>query len=99
MTATTSVRPSTGIADPNNPPNVLTPNITGATAVTKSNSTVYDPPFLGLYVGGTGGVTVRMANGDDNIAFLAIPAGTFMPISVDKVYSTGTDASDIVGLR
>lgn len=87
-----------GIGDPAIPGSVLVPQISHAAAVTKSDATVFSPPAVGLYVGGTGDVTVRMAGGQNNITFSAVPAGTFLPVSVDQVRSTGTTATLIVRL-
>jgi hypothetical protein len=98
MTATSSVRPSTAIADPNNPGNVLVPNAQNAEAVTKSDSTVFSPPTIGLWVGGTGDVAVRMYGSQTSVTFTAVPDGTMLPIQCDQVLDTGTDATDIVRL-
>jgi hypothetical protein len=68
----------------------------GAIAVTPSDSTTF-PVTRALYVGGTGNITVRMADGQDTVLFTAVPVGIF-PIQVDKVYSTGTGATAILAL-
>ena len=70
-----------------------------AVAVTKSDVTVYDPPLSGLWVGGTGNVAVVPAGQDNAVSFLAVPAGNFLPVVVSQVLSTGTSATNIVGLR
>lgn len=98
MTANSVVRTSTAIADPNNPNNVLVPNAQNAEAVTKSDSTTFSPPTIGLFVGGAGAVAVRMFGSQTNVTFSAVPAGTLLPIQVDRVLSTGTDATAIVRL-
>lgn len=51
----------------------------------------------GLYVGGEGDVCVEMYDGTV-LTFANVPAGVFMPIRVKGVRSTGTTASQIVGL-
>jgi len=66
-----------------------------AIAVTKSDTTVL-VPTKGLYIGGTGAVTVTMASGND-VAFAAVPAGTVLPIRVIKV-KDATVATNIVAL-
>ena len=38
-----------------------------------------------------------MSSGKD-VIFTAVPAGSFMPVNVTKVYATGTDATNIVAL-
>lgn len=77
----------TGIAGPSS----------SAFAVTKSDVTVFSQPTRALYVGGAGAVSVRMLD-QTTVTFAAVPAGTTLPIRVDKVLSTGTDATSIVGL-
>jgi len=50
-----------------------------------------------LYVGTTGNVRVMTAGGDD-VVFVAVPAGQFIPVNVVQVFSTDTTASDILAL-
>lgn len=68
----------------------------GAVAVTPHDTTVF-PLCRSLYVGTAGNITVRMADGQDTVAFANVPVG-ILPIQVDKVYTTGTGASNIVAL-
>jgi hypothetical protein len=68
----------------------------GAVAVNPSDATVF-PVARGLYVGTSGNITVRMADGQDNILFTNVPVG-IISIQVDKVYSTGTGATGIIAL-
>ncbi len=68
-----------------------------AFAITKSDVTVFAQPTRALFIGGAGAVSVRMLD-QATVTFAAIPAGTTIPIRVDKVLSTGTDATSIVGL-
>ena len=49
-----------------------------------------------LYIGGTGALVVRMADGGD-ATFAAVPVGV-LSIQVDRVYATGTGATNIVAL-
>lgn len=77
---------------------LATNSATGSVTVTPSASTVYDPPGRGLYVGVTGNVVVRMAGDLSQPTFVAVPAGTILPIAVDMVLDTGT-ASSMVLLR
>lgn len=51
----------------------------------------------GLYVGGTGHVSVVTAGGD-TVLFSAVPVGTILPIRCKRVRSTGTTATLIVAL-
>ena len=68
-----------------------------AAAVTKSDTAVFPVGTRALWVGGgTGTVKVRMLSGND-CTFTGV-AGVLLPIQVDMVYSTGTDATGIVAL-
>ena len=98
MTASSSVRPSTAIADPNNPSNVLVPNARYAAVVTQSNATVFAVPTIGLWVGGAGNVAVRMYGSQTNVTFTSVAAGTLLPIQIDQVLATGTSSANIVRL-
>jgi hypothetical protein len=51
----------------------------------------------GFYVGVTGNVTV-MTSGGNTVLFVAVPAGSIMPIRCKQVRATGTTATSIVGL-
>jgi hypothetical protein len=74
-----------------------------AAAVTPSD-TVNIPAVTGgtnngcvLYVGGDGDLKVTTIGGDD-VTFVGVLAGTFLPVQVLRVWSTGTTATDIVAL-
>lgn len=69
-----------------------------ATAVTLSDATVYNPPFRSLYVGEGGSLKIRDASGND-VTFVGVPTGAVLPVEAAMVYSTGTDAASVVGLR
>lgn len=69
----------------------------GGFTVTPSDATVFSQPTRSLWVGGAGNVAVRMLDGTTPI-FTAVAAGALLPIRVDKVLSTGTTATLIVGL-
>lgn len=68
----------------------------GAVAITTNDSTVI-PTTRSIYVGVTGNITVRMADGQDTVLFSNVPVGVF-PIQVDKVYATGTTATNMLAL-
>jgi len=70
---------------------------TGAFEVTTSDTEDLAKPARSLYVGTTGDVKVDTVAGD-TVTFAAVPAGAFLPVRVKRVYATGTDADDIVGL-
>jgi hypothetical protein len=75
-----------------------------AAAVTPSNTT--DIPSINggtsnngcvLYVGGAGNLTVDTVGGD-TVTLAAVPAGSFIPVQVTRVYAAGTTATSIVAL-
>lgn len=67
----------------------------GATSVTPSDATEF-PVCRALYIGTTGNLAVRMADGQ-TVTFASVPVGIF-PIQVDMVMSTNTTASSILAL-
>lgn len=74
-----------------------------AAAVTPSNTTDI-PSITGgtnngcvLYIGGYGDLTVDTVGGD-TVTFVGVNGGTFFPVQVTRVYSTGTSATGIVAL-
>jgi hypothetical protein len=50
-----------------------------------------------LYAGNTGNVRVLTA-GNDDVTFVGIPAGSFVPVQVKRVFATDTTATDILAL-
>jgi hypothetical protein len=50
-----------------------------------------------LYVGGTGDLKVKTIGGDD-VTFVGVQGGTFIPVHVLRVFSTGTTATNIIAL-
>jgi hypothetical protein len=69
-----------------------------ATVVTPNDSTnLAGGVSKGLYVGVAGNVVVTMADGTD-ATFTALAAGIIHPISVLKVKSTGTTATNILAV-
>lgn len=71
-----------------------------ALAVTESDDAADNfLPTRGLYVGGTGNVTVVMAGPAGNtVQFVGVPTGFILPISCVRV-TTATTATSIVALR
>jgi hypothetical protein len=74
-----------------------------AAAVTPSD-TVNIPAITGgsnngcvLYVGGYGDIRVLTVGGDD-VTFVGVNGGTFIPVQVLRVFATGTTAIDIIAL-
>jgi hypothetical protein len=68
-----------------------------AFTITPSDSTDFANDTRGIYVGVTGNVSAVMQTGV-TVVFIAVPAGTVLPIRVHRVNSTGTTASSLVGL-
>jgi hypothetical protein len=66
-----------------------------AVAVTPHDTNLNE--FSALYVGGAGNLTVETVGGQTT-TFSAVPAGTFVYVKVRRVRSTGTTATNIVGL-
>ena len=50
-----------------------------------------------LYIGGAGSIKV-LTSGGDEVTFAGLSAGQFMPVSVVKVFATGTDATNIIAM-
>ncbi len=48
-----------------------------------------------IYVGGSGDVKVDTLAGD-TVTFYGVPAGSYVPVRVKRVYSTGTTATNMV---
>lgn len=69
---------------------------TQADAVTPNDSTVVE--FRALYVGGFGDVVVKMVGDSVAVTFSSVPAGTILPIAVQRVMAA-TTATNIVGLN
>jgi hypothetical protein len=66
---------------------------TGGVAVAPNdNSDLPTAPTRALYIGTTGDLKVNMADGT-TVSFVAIPAGTVLPISVTRVFATGQPGS------
>lgn len=82
----------------NNPGGIsrLVPGRGGAT-ITPNDSTVFDQPYRALYCGSKGDIKVDLANGD-TVTFENVQTGSWLPIEVTKVYSTGTTSTSIVGV-
>jgi len=53
-----------------------------------------------IYVGGAGNLAVRMAGdeGDTDVVFSSVPAGSVLPIRVKQIRTTSTTATNIVAI-
>lgn len=65
--------------------------------VTPSDSAGLTRTVRSLYVGTGGNMAVTTVEGN-NVTFVGVQSGTVIPIQAQKVLSTGTTASNIVGL-
>ena len=50
-----------------------------------------------LYIGGAGNIKVTTAGGD-TVTFTGILAGSFFPVQVLRLWSTGTTATSVIAL-
>lgn len=69
-----------------------------AAAVTPSDSTPLAAPAGALWVGGAGNVTLVPAGGTAAVTFVAVSAGTVLPVACTQVMATNTTATQIVAL-
>ena len=67
-----------------------------AAAVTPSDTVNLANPSV-IYVGGTGNVKVRTAQGSD-VTFVGVPAGAVIPVQVIRVWDNGTTATSMVAI-
>lgn len=68
-----------------------------AFAVTPNDSTDLTFTARGLYIGGGGDVKLDTAQGD-TVTFVGVPAGSVLPVTAARVYSTDTTATSIVAI-
>jgi hypothetical protein len=68
----------------------------GAFVITKSDSELFVQPTRALWVGGGGNVAVQMVSGEQ-VTLSSVITGTLLPVRVNKVLSTGTTATSIIG--
>lgn len=69
-----------------------------AFAITPHDSTLFTNVTRGIYVGVTGNITALLVGDTVAVLFTAVPAGTVLPIRAQRVNSTATTASAMVGL-
>ena len=51
-----------------------------------------------IYVGGGGNISVRGIDSTIDVVFFNVPPGTILPLRARRVNSTGTTATNIVGI-
>ncbi len=69
-------------------------------SITPSDATVFSQATRAIYVANTGNLTVMLTDKNDSnniVSFLAVPAGTILPIRAQRVYANST-ATGLVGL-
>lgn len=71
---------------------------TNAVAVTPHDSTNIGSPTRALWIGGAGNISVEMNGVGSAVVFQGIAAGSLLPVSVTRVNSTSTTATQIVAL-
>jgi hypothetical protein len=69
----------------------------GAAAVTPNDSADLSFVARALYVGGAGNIKIDTPNGD-TVTLYGATAGSVLPVRANRVYSTGTTATNIVAL-
>ena len=79
------------------PTNKVTQQAIKGVAVTPNDGANLAIPGAVLYIGTGGDVKVTTISGDD-VTFKNLASGSVLAVQVKKVFSTGTDADDIVAL-
>ncbi|MGH1352201.1 MAG: spike base protein, RCAP_Rcc01079 family [Methyloligellaceae bacterium] len=69
----------------------------GAFAITPDNSNSLSEITRAIYIGGAGDLAVTMQAGQE-VTFSSLPAGTVLPVRVERVKATGTTATALLGL-
>jgi hypothetical protein len=67
-----------------------------AVAITTADTDLTNP-VRALYVGGNGNIKVTTVDGDV-VTFIGCVVGSILPVSVKRVWSTSTTATNIIGL-
>ena len=71
-----------------------------ALAVTPSDgSDLTGEPFYAVYVGTGGNLKVDMSDGGAAVTLSNVASGQLLPIMVERIYSTGTTASNIIAFK
>lgn len=68
-----------------------------AGAITPNDSTDLFRPTRGLYVGASGDVKVTFVGGSQ-ATFVGLAPGVIHPFAVERVWATGTTATNIIGV-
>lgn len=70
-----------------------------AEAVTPSDTVDLIKPSRGIYVGTGGDLTVVMAGNGAVVTFVAVVAGSLLPLWVKRVNAASTTAANIISVR
>ena len=66
-----------------------------AIPITPSDSTVYNPALVGIFVGGAGNLTIK--SGGQTVLLTGVLAGQYLNFSINQVMATGTTATLLTG--
>lgn len=80
------------------PPKIATSYSFASLIAPVDGSIVAGAPYQAIYCGGSGDLKVTPVNSAATVTFKRVPAGTTIPLQVQGVESTGTTATDIIGL-
>jgi len=75
-----------------------TPPARNAFAITPNDTNLLANLTRGIYVGGDGNIVLFMADDESSVTFVGVLAGTLLPLRVARVLSTGTTATNLVGV-
>ena len=68
-------------------------------SITPSDSTIFDPPLVAVWVGVGGAVAIRAEKDGAAVTLVAVPTGYLLPIRISRLMATNTDATTMVGFR
>ena len=75
----------------------LDPPYVAGVAVVPHDTTLLAKVTRGLWVGGAGNISVLMFDGNA-VTIIGVPAGTLLPLRVQRVNATATTATNMVAL-
>ena len=99
MTANSSVRTATAIADPNNPSNTYLPALNNVRVITASTSVTFSPPVRVLVANTAGNVNLVLAGSTTPVVVaLTAKVPSSPQMMIVQVRTTNTTAGTIKGL-
>ncbi|KLI64630.1 spike base protein, RCAP_Rcc01079 family [Aurantiacibacter marinus] len=78
--------------------NSLTAPAAQAFAIIPDDATSLDVATKAIFVGTGGDLAVRLVDNDEDLTFRNLGSGTILDIRVTDVRSSGTTATDLIGL-